>query len=414
MENTKLTIKQSVLWNTCGSLSYLGAQWLLTVLAVRALGYGEAGILSLAMSVTNIFYAISIYGIKNYQVSDIEDKYPPGVYIGSRFATSFGALGLCMLFLAVMGYGMHKSACIFFYMCFKLSESFFDVYTGFYQKKWRMDLMGRSMVIRAAVMFVLFTTCVFLLRDLVCAVIAMSMGVYLVLLLYDRKNLKMLGIPMFDGHFRECGALLAECFPLALNLLLSTGIGSIPRFFLEQYCGNEQLGIYASVAAPTLIVQMGASYFFNPMVTVFAEDYGSRNRAGFIRGLADCARIIGILSVAAILGGKLFGKAGLYLLFGESILPYGYLLIPLIFCTVLTAGIWLLSAILVVLRDFLGLMAGNAVSVLVSIAGSVCLIPRYGMQGASYAFIAGNLAGVVFLGIFLKKDVDMGFRKRPG
>lgn len=166
MESKKLTIRQSILWNTCGSLSYLGVQWLLTVLTTRLLGYEEAGILSLAMSVTNVFYAISIYGIKNFQVSDTEDKYSSAAYLSSRLVTGFGSLCLCVLFLAVGGYRMYQSVCIFHYMCFKLSESFFDVCTGFYQKNWRMDLMGKSMVMRAAAMFVLFTVSVILTRDL--------------------------------------------------------------------------------------------------------------------------------------------------------------------------------------------------------------------------------------------------------
>lgn len=272
--------------------------------------------------------------------------------------------------------------------------------------------MGKSMVMRAAAMFVLFTVSVILTRDLQYAVISMSVGVYLILFQYDWKNLKRLGIStIFEGHFRECFALLVECFPLALYLLLSTCIASIPRFFLEWYCGSKQLGIYASVAAPTLIVQMGASYFFNPMITVFAEYYGAKNKTGFIHSFSACAKATGILSLIALVGGKIFGKIGLSLLFGKSILPYEYLLIPLIFCTILTAVIWLLGSILVVMRDFFGLMAGNLASVMISIAASIYLIPRYGMQGASYALIAGNLAGIIILGIYLKKDLDQGFKK---
>ena len=57
-----LSLKQNMLWNSFGSLTYLGCQWLITILVVRlADGYDDAGTLSLAMSVYNMFSSLAIY-----------------------------------------------------------------------------------------------------------------------------------------------------------------------------------------------------------------------------------------------------------------------------------------------------------------------------------------------------------------
>ena len=51
---------------------YLITQWLISVLVVRLSGVETAGILTLAMSVNNVFYSIAMQGIRNYQVSDMK------------------------------------------------------------------------------------------------------------------------------------------------------------------------------------------------------------------------------------------------------------------------------------------------------------------------------------------------------
>ena len=56
----KLSIKANMLWNSIGSMTYLGCQWLVTIFVVRlSSGYDAAGLLSLAMAVVGIFPAPS-------------------------------------------------------------------------------------------------------------------------------------------------------------------------------------------------------------------------------------------------------------------------------------------------------------------------------------------------------------------
>ena len=74
IENRK-QITRNILWNTVGSLFYLGCQWLLSVAIVRlypdeASAYTAAGILSLCTSITGVFFIIALFNVKNYQVAD--------------------------------------------------------------------------------------------------------------------------------------------------------------------------------------------------------------------------------------------------------------------------------------------------------------------------------------------------------
>lgn len=409
MQEKKLTIKQSILWNSWGSIVYVGVQWLQTVLVARLLGYEDAGIFGLAMSVTNIFFAISIYGMKNFQISDIEEKYTAGNYLFSRVITGGGAFFLCTVFAIVNQYDIKQTICIVVYMLFKLSESFFDVISGFYQKHWRMDVMGKSLLIRSVLMLVIFPTIIWVTKDLLVAIIAMSLAVFLVIIFYDYKRVKILEVIEYKKNSHKIPTLLFECLPLGLYLILSTSIGSVPRYFLEVYQGTEKLGIYASVAAPTLIVQMAATYVFNPMVTVLAESYNKREKGKFLKTMKQCVLSTIVVSVVAIVGGKIFGKLGLKMLYGESIIEYEYLLTPLITCTITTAFVWLFCAVLTVLRDFRALLIGNGCAFVFSISLSIVLIPIWDMQGTTFALLFGNLAGILVFLYYMARDVKEKF-----
>ena len=124
---------------------------------------------------------------------------------------------------------------------------------------------------------------------------------------------------------------------------------------MERQIGGYELGIYGSVATPTLIIQMGATYVFNPFVTVFAERYYQKAGKLFMKAFWSCVAAVVAISAAGMIGGKLLGQWGLNLLYGQEVAAHEELLLPLILCTILTAFSWLLCGILTAIREFRGL-----------------------------------------------------------
>ena len=77
-----LSLKKNMLWNSVGSLMYLGCQWLVTVFVARmATDYESAGVLALAMAISNIFAHIALYRIRTYQVTDVNKSVSAQEYV---------------------------------------------------------------------------------------------------------------------------------------------------------------------------------------------------------------------------------------------------------------------------------------------------------------------------------------------
>ena len=127
MEEKKVSIQKSIIWNSAGSMVYLITQWLISVLVVRLSGVETAGILTLAMSVNNVFYSIAMQGIRNYQVSDMKEKYTSGIYVSSRLIICILSFLVCVGYALIAGYSYGSSLCIVAYCLFKMGEAFYDV-----------------------------------------------------------------------------------------------------------------------------------------------------------------------------------------------------------------------------------------------------------------------------------------------
>ena len=78
MAKRQSSLGRDMAFNSMGSLFYLLCQWLLTVVVVPLCSFEAAGILTLSISLTNVFFTLATFGIRIFQVSDSQGKYGPG------------------------------------------------------------------------------------------------------------------------------------------------------------------------------------------------------------------------------------------------------------------------------------------------------------------------------------------------
>lgn len=400
MNNSRLSLKKNIAWNSSGSFVYLFFQWLMNYLVTVLLGFENAGIFSLAISISSIAFAFAIYGIRGYQVSDVKRKYSDKSYIIARFATCFISLGGCLLYIIASGYDIYTSLCIGAYLIFKLSEAFVDVYHGIIQRGMRMDYIGKSFILRGIISNLLFIGCAIFTKNLLISTLVLAASSYLLIFLYDRKKTNIF-YKEDDTSTKDIKNLLIECLPLALYTLLSNVIMSVPRISLESIKGSEILGIYASIAIPAAIIQVLSGYIFAPMLTVFAEHISKRNFKLFNKLLFKTIILIIILSIVIIIGGAIFGDFGLTLLFGEKIKSYTYLFVPILFISSLTALCWFIGLMLTIIREFRGLIISSVIAMLVCLAGSSLFINIFSINGTSIILIIALMLQISIMSIFM-------------
>lgn len=389
-------IRKNFLWNAFGNLIYLGLQWVITVLVTRWLGFDNAGIFSLAMSVSAIFQAVSLFGIRNFQVSDMKGCYADNSYILLRAYTCLLALLLCILFAVGSGYSLSVSSAVCGMMIFRTGECFADVFHGIDQKKERLDIAGKSFAIRGIVTILSFSVAVFMTHSVQWGIWAMALASVVITCFFDYPQAKKLADwEKFSNN--EALKLAKITLPLCIYQFLNSGILSLPRYILEKQCDETALGIYASVYAPVVLLQAVSGYLFAPFVTSFTQSWQNNDKKQFFRLFGRICIAIAIMTVVAMLCAQV-GEPVLILLFGEKIQEYSYLLSPAILCSAVASYLSFLGMLEIVVRDFVFLLTGCFLGVLTCCVVTPLWIAHSGLNGTSFGMMAGaGIASVIMV-----------------
>ena len=400
-----LGIAQNMAWNSIGNVVYLGAQWSLTFFVVRFLGYGPAGVFSLAMSVGNTVCALAAYSMRNFQASDVDQVFSDRQYVLSRVATSVVSAVATAVFVLCQPYDIETAICVMGYGVFKISEAFSDVYQAIQQKHLRMDYVGKAYILKSLLETVVFCLVILLTRSLPLAVCALGLISFAVILTYERITARRLAGSDYDrstqhadsSAFEAVRDLLIACAPMAVYGVVFNTFVQVPRYQLEALCGKEALGIYASVAMPVTLVQIAANYLFTPLTTPMAMLRSEGDTKGFMRIFAKVTISILAVSVFAFIVAALIGEQVYRLMYGDSIVEYVYLMFPLIVCSVLTALAWFFANTLTVMRRLGILLAGSLLALVVALLAGTPFITAFGMNGASYACATALLVFVLVM-----------------
>lgn len=399
-----------MIWNSIGNLFYQGCLWLITIIVVVISGYEDAGILAYATSIGNMYFALAVYNMRVYQISDVTDENTQGNYVAMRIITACGAMLIMTTYLFLTTSSLPLLLATLCMFLFKADESMSGVYYGVEQRAGRMDYIGKSQIARGLVILVLFSSALYITQCLDLSILAMSVACIFITIYYDRTNASRFFSVAPCITIKKGVYLLKRCFPAALTLLIMGSVIPVSRQIFEHTFGSELLGVYAAIATPTVLVQVLASYLYSPLLGPIAEAWngGKRKRlAGIITKVLVAFLSISVLLVVLAF---LFGDDLLVFLYGESIAEYTYLLIPTILVVVVTALMTLFLDLLVSFRKLKIAFLANSVSLAVVLLAGDCSMVSFGMNGVNvlvgFAFFCGFVFGVVLLVVerlFVKK-----------
>jgi len=271
-------------------------------------------------------------------------------------------------------------------MIFRANEAFIDVLHGIDQKKWRMDYIGISLIIRGISMLIIFAV---LTRSsgLLPAIIGMAGITILIGIIFDIPKTKKLA-QYTTYNFKKIISLLKKCFPLMLVILSGMTIVTFSRLSIERIYGEEALGIYAAVTAPTMIIQVAIAALFAPLSNIFAECLKTGKKSKFIRIFIGFSGVIIISTFIFYILSDYLGKWGLNLLYNDPIIvSHAYLLPGACIAVGCSAAMWFMNLVFVATRDIKGIFICNMIGVVICIAAANIFLVNFGTEGANHIMI---------------------------
>ena len=168
--------KRDYVCNTAGQAAWGMLFPLLTMVATWLVGAEQAGLFSMAFTVGTLLLFLANYGVRTYQVSDLDEMRSFLDYQIQRFLTCALMLLVGWMWCRFRGYDDQMFAVCMGVLVFRAVDGLADVYEGRLQQKDKLYLAGLSQAARCVLGLVAFSVILFLTRNLAVASFAMAVG----------------------------------------------------------------------------------------------------------------------------------------------------------------------------------------------------------------------------------------------
>lgn len=405
----KGVLGKSIMWNTVGSVYYAFCQWVMTVVIIYMTDdYWQVGVFGLAMTVTNSFTSIGSFGMRSFQISDIKKVYSNENYILSRRITCLVAYLACVVYSIAIKSTPKEVICILIYMIIRMVDSTEDVYQGVLQVNWRFDVIGKSFIARGTLQLIAFVGVFLLTQELYITFIVMALCDFAILEFYDKRMTRKiadLGKIGFTLKNKKVWNLLKACSKLVVYYFMSASLATVVRVSIKDICGVEDLGVYSTIASPTIIIQLTASVIYSPFLPGIAKTYLDGNKKKFVGYLKKILLVIIAGFIVLTAGGHFLGHWALELLYNSKIASHDDLLLPLIWCTFLYASVWFFAGILIAIRESTQLIVGVIIAFVLNFIINQPLIHRFGQNGGSYSLVISEVVLMIIYAVIILYDI---------
>jgi len=233
-------------------------------------------------------------------------------------------------------------------------------------------------------------------QSLFVAILGMAVVYLPVLLLHDAVRLRHLGA--FELHFGNLKTLYIACFPLMLHSLLLAVLVYLPREAIASLLGKAQVGYYGALAMVIVVFSTLAGAVSSGINPALSRMLAANNTTGLRKLFFTMFFAVLVASAAILILGKLLGPWVFGWLFGAEILPYMYMLTPVLVSAILLMCVSMFDGFFIALNQRVRLLACNVVGTAFCWATVSWLTQNYGIFGANLSMIGGLALRLAMLG----------------
>lgn len=310
--------KQNMLWNMIGSFLYAFASMALTMAVVQLVGDEQGGIFTFAFTTFGQqMFMVAYFGIRPYQITDVENRYTFGDYLRLRILTSSAALAIGAAFVLWNGYQPQKAWVVFLMVCYKVIDGFADVYEAEFQRCGRLYLTGKSNAFRTILSVGCFITALLITRNLVLASGAAVAAQVLGVLIFDIAVIGGLDKVNWSRSAEGCRGLSKSCLLLFLSVFLDFYIFSAAKYAIEGNMNDAAMAVYGAIFMPTSVINLVAGFVIRPFLTKLSYYWEVKEFRKFGGVIVKIFTVIVGLTILAVTAAGLLGIPVLCMLYSN-------------------------------------------------------------------------------------------------
>ena len=254
--------------NTINNIFSGGVNAILSVVWIsiitRTLGVESAGIFSIAYASASLFLTIGYYGMRNFQVSDMNNEYNWSEYHISRIITTAAMVIIVIVYVFGMyiqgKYEIQKCLVVIGVTLIKGLDSYEDIYHGKYQHDGRLDIAGFFMGTRLTIQLLCMSILLILGHGLVTSVyITFGVGcLCLILFLYFGNRKFQFEHDQLRITYLE--KLLLTCLPICISSFLTFFLNNMSKYIIDISLTDVEQAYYGYISMPIFVIYLFANF----------------------------------------------------------------------------------------------------------------------------------------------------------
>jgi O-antigen/teichoic acid export membrane protein len=403
----------NVRWTFVGNALYAASQWAMVVVLARSTNPQTVGALALALAITAPVMILFNMQLRAVIATDVTGHYELREYFHSRLLTTVGAVAVILVCVALSGASGSTKLVIILIAFSKAFESLSDIVYGYWQLIERMEVVGKSLTVRAVLTLGAFTVAIIATRSLVWGSTAFVLGSAGAFFGYDmhrvRRAASIHGEPVggLTTFFNLTtisratpAAIVRLAAPLGVAAMLISLNSAIPRYFIEHYSGKQQLGIFSALAYFIVVGNLAMNALGQSILPRLAKLYKMESRRPFRQTLAGLFAFSGAVAAVSMGAALCFGRQLLLIYGREYAAAYPVFLMIMgaasigYFISVLNFSLNAIGAYTIQMPLFL-------VTTVLLIVLCRVFVPAYGIAGAASVLILCSGIQAALAAIFL-------------
>lgn len=393
--------RSAYIWNTSAAMLNAFQTVFILMLISRIDPVIDAGVFTIAFAIGNLMMTIGKYGVRQFQVSDVDEKYSFREYLTSRVATTVVMILVSFIYVGynhLTGlYNMEKCTVVILICLAKAVDAFEDVFHGMLQQYFRLDVAGKILTIRLLTYIIVYLAAYLITQNLVLTSAVALIISLIQFLILNYTALKDFRTKKKTLSYKKVGNLLVECLPLFIAAYLVIYIGNAPKYAIDKVMSSEAQACFTYIFMPVFVISLLSQFVYQPVISKLAMLWHESKLQEFNKLIFRQVGLILVLSAAAVVGGYLLGIPVLSLIYGVNLEEYKTALVILLLGGGALAFVNFLQMIITVARKQNLLNIGYLLAFLAFVLFGKMIVEGYGIIGISIFYTLVVLGiGIVF------------------
>lgn len=402
LENSKkYTNREHAFWNMLSSLFFAVQSAVLLMFVSRNFSVYFTGIFSITYAVAQLLQTISIWGMREYQATDVTYEFSDREYLDARILTSIITLCAAIFYALAKKYQNEEMMILICIIVTKICDTMDNGISSMLQRKNLLALGGKLSVLRLIISTSVFGLIVCLTEKLVVSCIVW-MVVNCILLIIEYNLVE--SILDKKAFYNKKWTILKKCFPLFISSFLSLYICSLPKYAIDFLLTTEIQAYFSVLFIPVNVINLLSTFIFRPIMLQISLEWEKGNISYLNNQTKRQMIIVLILTLVCCFAGIMLGSPILYFIYKLDISDYMSEFVLLLIGGGFNAAIMFCNMILTIIRDTKSIFKIYCFGAIIGTVLIPAFVIKFYMIGAAilYAFTLFVMFSLLMLRVVYK------------